>query len=204
MAVRRTEPLEHDEYLKRRDALRRDYTESMREYDRLVTWASGGALALSITFLDKFGQNADPATKWWLGAGWIFLGLAFAASLWSQYFSSRVHSWRSNELDHLQKAPDDRDWEPWSTTALHLDRVSTRYGLATKYLTFISGVLLLGGIMSVAVFAFRNAPFKSANTPGQTSVPVPVTDKKGLEYHPEPVPRPQPAPPKTPPPQEKR
>jgi hypothetical protein len=189
--------------LKRREALRRDYTESIREYDRLVTWASGGALALSIGFLEKFGQNANPASKWWLGAGWTLLGLAFASSLWSQYFSSRIHSWRGNELEHLQQAPESRG-ETWATRAIQLDRVATRYGLTTKALTFVSGVLLVGGIMSVTVFAFHNAPFTTAvNTTGRPDVPI--TDKKGLEYHPEPVPRPQPAQqPTTQQPQEKR
>src|SRR5437773_510701 len=101
----RMEPLDHDEYLKHRDALVLSYKESMKEYDRLVTWASAGALGLSITFLEKFGQNADKGTAWLLGTGWLALGAAFAASLWSQYFSSRIHSWSRRELDYLQIDP---------------------------------------------------------------------------------------------------
>ena len=74
-----------------------------------------------------------------------------------------------------------------------------------------SGVLLVGGIMSVAFFAFLNAPFKGAeNNTSITSreVAAPVTDKKGLEYIPEPVSRPPSSAPspslQVPPPVEKR
>ena len=65
--------------------------------------------------------------------------------------------------------------------------------------------------MSVAFFAFLNAPFKGAeNNTSITSreVAAPVTDKKGLEYIPEPVPRPPSSAPspslQVPPPVEKR
>jgi|SRR6266850_615790 len=203
--VKRTQPLEHGDYLKLRDDVVRFYTTSIGEYDRLVTWASGGALALSITFLEKFGQGADRGTAWLLGVGWILLASAFAASLWSQYCSSRIHSWTMNELDHLQIARDDRDSESWVAEAVRLNRIVKIYGKATKWLTFMSGVLLVGGIMSVAVFAFLNAPFKSAenasNPPRTAAVPVP--EKKGSEHIPEPVPRPQSTPPKVPPPEKR-
>ncbi len=203
---RRTDPLDHADYLQQRDYLKLSYTESIKEYDRLVTWASAGALGLSITFLEKFGQNADRGTAWLLGVGWTSLGAAFAASLWSQYFSSRIHSWRWRELDHLQLEPAERPTN-WAPEAVRLERVASRYGTTTRRLTFTSGVLLIGGIVSVASFAFLNAPFKPAEVtsqepriaPNTVTVPV-VPEKRGLEYIPEPVRRPQ----STPPPKEKR
>ena len=210
-AIKPTEPdHHHDDYLKRRDAVVLAYKESIQEYDRLVTWASAGALGLSITFLEKFGQGADSRTAWLLGAGWISLGAAFATSLWSQYFSSRIHSWKLRELDCRQLATADRP-KTWADDVDRCDRKAHSYGATTRWLTFISGLLLVGGIMLVATFAFLNAPFKSAATtsdiagdPPRTTV-APVTEKKGLEYLPEPVRRPQSPPPsKKPQPQEKR
>jgi hypothetical protein len=55
--TQRVDPLPHDDYLARRERLDRAYTESIREYDRLVTWASGGALLVSVTFLEKLAPN---------------------------------------------------------------------------------------------------------------------------------------------------
>jgi len=199
-AVRRTEPLARDDYLKQRDALAVYYRESIQEYDRLVTWASAGALGLSITFLEKFGQGADSRTKWLLAAGWTLLCLAFATSLWSQYASSRIHSCRRKELDHLQLAVADRK-EMWAEEAVRLERTAKRYGVVTRRLTFTSGMLLVGGIMLVATFAFLNAPFKPAGVipdkpataPRTTELTIP--EKRGTEYLPEPVLRPQSPPP---------
>lgn len=201
--VRRTAPLDREEYEKRRESLGLAYTESIREYDRLVTWASAGALGLSITFLDKFGDGADSETAWLLGTGWALLGAAFATSLWSQFASSRIHSWRRNELDHLQLEPQERS-EMWSAQAIRLDRVASRYGAWTKRLTFMSGVLLVGGMMFIATFAFLNAPFADSKGGPQRPPAVGPTEKKGQEYNPEPVPKPQSTPPKDPTPQEKR
>ncbi len=67
----RTTPLDHDEYLKQRESLVAAYTSSMNEYDRLVTWASAGALGVSISFLEKFGASADRSTAWVLALGWF-------------------------------------------------------------------------------------------------------------------------------------
>src|SRR5258708_6383744 len=86
----RSTPLDHDEYLSRSERLDRAYTESIKEYDRLVTWGSGGALALSVTFIERYGSpTAQVGSLRLLGAGWIALGAALLLSLWSQYFSSR-------------------------------------------------------------------------------------------------------------------
>lgn len=122
----RTTPLDHDEYLKQRESLVSAYTSSIKEYDRLVTWASAGALGLSISFLEKFGTNADRKTAWVLASGWILLSASFALSLWSQYTSSRLHSWRRQELDHCQIAIADRP-ETWAADAVRLDTIGHRY-----------------------------------------------------------------------------
>jgi hypothetical protein len=85
-------------------------TDSMKEYDRLVTWTSGGALLASITFLEKIAPGPTQSTAWLPTTGWALLPArrALLMSLTSQYASSRVHSWRMRELDHLQTGEEDR------------------------------------------------------------------------------------------------
>jgi hypothetical protein len=181
-------PLDHDEYLKQRESIVDAYTSSMKEYDRLVTWASAGALGLSISFLEKFGTNANPATSWMLATGWGLLSAAFALSLWSQYTSSRLHSWKRRELDHHQTGVTDRP-EAWATEAARLHIIGRRYGKATRWMTFISGIALVGGIVTIATFAFFNAPFTNIGSDNSRKTTV-VPEKRGLEYTPPPVPRP--------------
>jgi hypothetical protein len=157
-APRRVEPLEHDDYLNRRERLDRAYTESIREYDRLVTWASGGALLVSITFIEKLAPHPRPDTAWILSFGWALLAGAFLLSLVSQYASSRVHSWRLNELNHLQKAGGERQ-ESWASEAGRLARGARVWGATTKWSTFLSGVALVVGMVVLSTFAFLNIPF---------------------------------------------
>jgi hypothetical protein len=157
-APRRVDPLEHDEYLSRRERLDRAYTESIREYDHLVTWASGGALIVSITFIEKLAPHPRLDTAWALSVSWALLAGAFLLSLVSQYASSRVHSWRMNELDHMQKSGDER-LECWTHEAGRLTRGTRVWGTATKWSTFLSGVVLVAGVIALSTFAFMNTPF---------------------------------------------
>jgi hypothetical protein len=157
-APRRAEPLGHDEYLARRERLDRAYTDSIREYDRLVTWVSGGALLVSITFVEKLAPHPIPATAWLLGLSWALLAGALLLSLISQYASSRVHSWRMGELDHLQKPLAERPAN-WSAEAGRLSRGARVWALATKWTTALSGLVLVAGMVALSRFAFQNVPF---------------------------------------------
>lgn len=202
MRPRRDEPLGHEDYLHRVDRLDRAYTESIKEYDRLVTWASGGALALSVTFTDRLSAHPQAASIWWIGAGWIVLGLALLSSLWSQYFSSRLHSSRWDELDHLQM-PIEKRPEDWRDEAIRFDRRARLNAKITKWLTVSSGLLLFGGLMLLARFAYLNmsASVAPKDAPYEALKIPPVPEKKGLGDLPEPVRRP---PPQTPDKTEKR
>lgn len=157
-AVRRHVALSHDEYLARRERLDRAYTDSIKEYDRLVTLASGGALLASITFLEKIAPRPAQSTAWLLGSGWALLVASFLMSLMSQYSSSRVHSWRMRELDHLQLPQEKRETN-WDVCAAQLNRGCATWGKATKWLTFISGVALVAAAMFLSRFAYENIAF---------------------------------------------
>jgi hypothetical protein len=195
----RVQPLPHDDYLARRERLDRAYTESMREYDRLVTWASGGALLVSVTFLEKLAPNPRQGTEWLLATGWALLVGALLLSLLSQYASSRIHSWRLRELNQLQVEVAARS-AMWQQTANRLHAGCAAWGKVTKWTTFSSGMVLVFALVAVAAFAFQNTTFVQpkegvmGNGPTETK-PMPVPEKRSLEDIPEPVPRPAPEPP---------
>lgn len=155
---RRVESLDHDEYLRRLDRLDRAYTDSIKEYDRLVTWASGGALLISVTFLEKLAPRPRPDTASLLNGSWLLLAGALLLSLASQYASSRVHSWRMNELNHLQQPAEQRA-DDWRREADRLNRAASLWGRATKWSTFLSGIVLVIGLIVLSRFAFLNTSF---------------------------------------------
>jgi len=57
-------PLPDDEYRQRTERSREAYRQSMEKYDKLVPWASGGAIVLSITFLNSLAGRALTSTSW--------------------------------------------------------------------------------------------------------------------------------------------
>ncbi len=159
-AARRVDPLDHEEYLRRLERLDRAYTESIREYDRLVTWASGGALVVSVTFLEKLAPRPRPETAWLLSGSWLLLAGALLLSLMSQYASSRVHSWRMNELNHLQQSVEQRG-DNWLAEAGRLNRGARLWGKATKWSTFLAGIVLVIGLIVLSRFALLNTLFST-------------------------------------------
>jgi hypothetical protein len=155
-------PLPEDEYRQRTERSREAYLQSMEKYDKLVPWASGGAMVLSITFLNSLAGRALITTSWILACAWASLILSFLSSIGSQYTSSRIHSWQGALLRTLQKPPDPAgtvERRVWEEEARRYERRFQRNGAFTQYLNVAAGVLLTLGLALLAVFAYLNAPF---------------------------------------------
>jgi hypothetical protein len=159
-------PLPDDEYRQRSERSREAYRQSMEKYDKLVPWASGGAMVLSITFLNSLAGRAHPSTSWLLGCAWASLIASFLSSFASQYTSSRIHSWRGAFLQALQEPPvqaatnDDR--LVWEKEVRRYECLVQRNGMFTQCLNVGAGALLTLGLAFLAVFAYLNAPFGKA------------------------------------------
>ncbi len=140
------EPLSREEYGEQRKVYADLYLASIREYDRLVTWGAGGALLLSITFLEKIAPSGG--TTWLLGTAWLLLVVALGSSVASQYTSSRIYSARLRSLDEVHEL------EPSLTKWSAHEQVARRAGTWTKWLTRFSGAFLVVGIGVLTAFAF--------------------------------------------------
>lgn len=151
--------LDRQEYERRRGDLAKQYGESIGRYDQLVPWGAGGALLASITFLEKIAPHPQALTRWMLLASWAALGLALAASTASHYASSRIFSWRVNQLDHRWQQEHAPDNDEWSKKWFRISRRVRRWGRITAVLNPIAGLSLVAGVALLALFAYRNAPF---------------------------------------------
>lgn len=154
-------PLPEDEYRSRRQQNNDRYLDSMAKYDKLVPWASGGALVLSATFLKSIVGGASEPTKCFLGASWAFLVLSLLSSLLSQYTSSRIFSWRNRYLEVLQNPPQpsaaDEVRHEWEKQARYYDKLASR--TYTQRLNELAGISLVIGLLLLLIFTFLNAPF---------------------------------------------
>jgi hypothetical protein len=87
------------------------------------------------------------------------------------------------ELDRLQDEADKRD-AAWKKGFIGMERTTRRWGQATKHLTWLSGVLLVAGLLGLVGFAFVNARFEETTetTMSETKAETEI-QKRGQEDH---------------------
>jgi hypothetical protein len=74
-------------YVEYRRYLTETHVESARSFDRVLFALSGGALGLSITFVDRFVQNEH--WTWLLVVAWALFALSLLANLFSVHYAER-------------------------------------------------------------------------------------------------------------------
>ncbi|MBN2113077.1 MAG: hypothetical protein JW785_03010 [Acidimicrobiia bacterium] len=114
-----------------RDALERN----ARDQDRAVMTISGGALALSLTFLGDFSGSHQGL--WLLRLSWLFLGVSLALTVLSMQASTSNIRARIRQVD--QGEPE-----------------KTRWRFATRLATTLAAWVLVGGLASLVSFAILN------------------------------------------------
>jgi hypothetical protein len=154
--VRKKRP--RDEYLKIREAVERRYLDTMASYDKLIPWASGGALLLSITVSDAAVRCPYVLARWVLGLSWLVLGVSLLCSIVSHFTSAKAFLARIRLLDHEQIESGEADQTEWQVRCGALDADRNRWDRTTRVLNPLSGGLLAAGLMLLAAFVYLNPP----------------------------------------------
>jgi hypothetical protein len=127
---------DYDVYLEERKLLIDAEREGARTLDKAVLTLSAGALALSITFLEKVAPLSTTITRWTLIAAWIAFGvsilLILVSFLTSQWACKRQRDilddeWLNAAAEHKQSAKN-----KWTTATIILN--------ITSILAFAAGV----------------------------------------------------------------
>jgi hypothetical protein len=126
-----------------------DY-ETSNAYDQAVMTLSGGALAISITFIHDIAPSPHPGTLSWLGTAWC----AFGASIASILISKLTSQWA------LRKAMRQTD-----DLTIYSHRPGGGFSYLTNGLGIFAGLAFLIGVSTLAVFAVLNAAHP-AGSPG--------------------------------------
>jgi hypothetical protein len=162
-------PLDQAEYDKRLKYSDRRYHDAMAQYDKLVPWAAGGGLVVSLTFVASFAGVAPAWTRFILAVAWVALVGALLCSILSQYSSTRIQVWGKSYLKSRQNPPpstaDAAAVNQWRSKALDFERRSNRSGHRTKLLNVWAAVLLVAGLVALGTFAIVAAPFGKAVPP---------------------------------------
>ena len=156
-------PLSPREFKSTIQKVQEGYLASMREYDRLIPWASAGALVLSMSFVGSFASVAPPSTKWILALAWILLTCALLSPIMAHYLSTRIKVWSESYVRARQEPPDAKKnktaYAEWRTTTLQLDARKRLYQNWTRRLNILSAVFLITGLFTLGAFAVLAVPF---------------------------------------------
>ena len=93
----------HEEYLQRRSEFLKIRSNSFESFDKTILTLSTGAIALTITFLDKIGKPIDKITFLLIILTWITLIIVILSNLLSFYFAQRNMDKKIIELDNNYK-----------------------------------------------------------------------------------------------------
>lgn len=138
-------PLDQDSYLKTRSSYDEAELEVSGRYDKWILTLSGGALGLSITFIEKIAKNPTADTLIWLKLSWACLIISLLAGLLSLVTSQSAIREHRKELDIAnseQRAP--------------RLKFPKRFTYATNILNWGALLLFIIGVVFMCIFSFSN------------------------------------------------
>jgi hypothetical protein len=159
------------EYLGCRDGYDKAELEVSGRYDQWILTLSGGALAVSITFIEKIAPAPDVHTLHWLKWSWVLLVVSLLVVLVSLLTSQSAIREQRRELD---KAFQDREPPAYKTRKW--------FTCLTNLLNWGSALFFVAGVSCLCMFAFTNAPKQKeeqANDRRQAEQP-PATIDRGI------------------------
>ncbi len=140
-----TPELTNEQYFEERKLLLAARQRGYQRADQMIVGGATGALVLSITFLRNLGSAAGLLASGWLVFAWFLLLVTLLVNLLSNYTSAKsfdVEILRLEARLHKEKLPENQ-WEP-----------------RTLWCGWSAGLLFVGGIVALAIFAYKNAPFQ--------------------------------------------
>jgi Ca2+/H+ antiporter len=146
-------------HLEHRKMLHDAYLEVTGRYSRAILTLSGGALALSMTYVEKLQTNLSGHGKGFLIASWITLGSSLAMALLALYLSGRATQTaiENNDKEYVsrEKTPD------VATAAIH-----NGFSAWTQHFSWIALLLFLIGIILISIFVGISPPTPHPNSHG--------------------------------------
>lgn len=115
------------------------------QHDKAILQLTAGALALTVTFMEKIAPHPLPSTRPWLAGGWLALVLSMAAMVSSFLTGQRACRYQMELLDKEfgeGMRPSQRN--KWSTI--------------TTWLNVFSFALFLVGVACILTFSWFNLP----------------------------------------------
>jgi hypothetical protein len=145
-------------------------------YEKMLSLVAGGALAISVTFIEKIAPSPIPGSRWLALSSWIILSASLVATLYAITESQKAQQKKIENMDSeiLQKLyPEDDRYKD-------LDVSSNPYAKKVRTANYVSLRCAVIGLLCLLIFVFINFPAakkdeqqeppKSAENTGKDSV----------------------------------
>lgn len=142
--------MDQETYLRERAQLIEMETSTAEHNDRAALTLSAGALALSLTFIEKIAPNPLPTTLCMIGASWLCFILSIVAVLFS-FQASQIACRRQREI--IDKI--------YETGRSDIDEANAA-SRWTEWLNYISFGFFVVGVLLLANFAWINLPHRES------------------------------------------
>lgn len=171
----------YDTYTKERDALRKDSLEVSGRYDKAILTLAGGALALSITFLEKIAPHPTQWTFLLLAGAWLCLIASVLLELYALATSQTVTNEQIRIVDeeyrqYLLSLPE-HPAIPEPSNGPETPEVMETWRRRTRSLNDWSRWLLSIGVLLLCAFSLFNLPHR--NPDKDTMANQPLHESKG-------------------------
>lgn len=137
--------------------LREGYLEEMAKFDRLVPWAAGGALLLSMTLVSDFSIGAPAKSALLIILAWILLVLALTLSIFGTYKATRIKVYAMEHLKALQNPPGSgaspAEGDKWKSKTREYQNRALNNQRIVSLTNWLAPSLLVGGFLLLVVFA---------------------------------------------------
>ncbi len=131
-------------YQQHRGKLQEIWIDQSRELDKAVLTISSGALAISITFIDKIVHGHEILFPFFLLLSWLLFALTMFTTTLS-FLTSRKSLGKQIDL-----------YDDYYINNLPVERREKFYSFITTVLSVVSIICLVSGIASISYFAYAN------------------------------------------------
>ena len=146
-------------YIKERDTLRSEALELSGRYDQATIALAGGALALSLTFIEKIAPHPKLQTLIVLGLAWLCLIGSVLSQLYALAGSQTAINQKIRDLTRQYQAAIGEATEADDTSEHQVEEGYFSQGPSVRYFNVISRSLLVLGLGLLCFFSLLNIPF---------------------------------------------
>jgi hypothetical protein len=166
----------YEAYSKEREGLRAAALEVSGRYDRWMLFLAGGALALSVTFIEKIAPHPAPLSFIILLVAWVLLILSLVLELHAlgashtavQEQVSLLDAEYKQFLESISKTPSTVSLNPSAPAAAPENEFIFRTRLLNRWALRS----LVGGIVSLCFFSAVNLPYSHAMAESQKEIAI--------------------------------